>query len=126
MDTDWTARRRLADAYAALAVAQAHGLDPEREDLEELHPAEFAQAVHVWAEAHPVQPEPLLGSAFDVRSGPGAAAYAMGRAQEGRSLCAGCEQWVLREELAVDPTDAAWLLRVCRRCVAREKAGADA
>jgi hypothetical protein len=126
VETDWKARRRLADAHAALAVAQAHGLDADRTDLEELYPAEFAAAVHTWAEAHPSQPEPLLGAGFDVRSGSGAVAWAMGRAQAGRTLTSCCAEWVHREDLAVDPDDRAWLLTRCRRCVAREKAAADA
>jgi hypothetical protein len=122
--TDWDARRRRADAHAALAVAQAHGLDPERPGLEELHPAEFAKAVHTWSVAHPVQPEPLAGRRFDVRSGPGAAAYAMSLARSGAKLSACCEEWLLPEDMAVDPADTAWLLTRCRRCVAREKEAA--
>ena len=112
---NWTARRALAEAWAAVVVAQAHGLDPTRLDLEELHPLEFAEGVHTWSLAHPIQPDPLLS--FDVRSGPGAAAYAMNRSKEGATLCAGCEEWLLKEDLAAGP---AGLLAICRRCVARE------
>jgi hypothetical protein len=123
---DWNARRRLADAHAALAVAQAHGLDPARPDLEQLHPLEFAQAVHTWSLAHPVQPDPLLAQGHDVRSGSGAHAYALSRARQGAVLCAGCEEWVLKEDLAVDPEDPDWLLIRCRRCVARGAVAAGA
>lgn len=120
---DWKARRRLAEACAAVAVAQAHGLDPTRPDLEELHPAEFAEAVHTWSQANPVQPDPLLGGGFDTRSNSGAAAYAMQRVSEGATLCAGCEEYVFQEDLAAGP---AGLLVICRRCVAREKVAAGA
>lgn len=123
---DWNARRRLAEAWAGVAVAQAHGLDPTRLDLEELHPVEFAQAVHVWSLAHPVQPDPLLAQGFDTRSNSGAAAYAMQRAQEGATLTSCCEEYVFKEDLAVDPSDGDWLLTRCRRCVARETEAARA
>lgn len=121
---DWKARRRLAEAHAAVAVGQAHGLDPTRPDLEELHPLEFAEAVHTWSQTHPVQPDPVLGQSFDTRSNSGGAAYALQRASEGATLTACCEEYVFKEDLAVDPTDPDWLGLRCRRCVAREKVAA--
>lgn len=123
---DWKARRALAEAHAAVAVAQAHGVDPTASDLEQRYPLEFAEGVHVWSLAHPVQPDPLLGRGFDTRSNSGAAAYALQRSQGGAKLSSCCGEWLLPEDLAVDPGDADWLLTRCRRCVAREKAASGA
>lgn len=117
----WAARRRLADAYAALAVAQAHGLDPGQPDLEELHPGEFARAVHVWSLAHPPQPEPVPPARAGARTP--VPACELTRSRTGALLCDRCEEWVFPEELAVDPDDGSWWLNVCRRCAARGEQG---
>jgi hypothetical protein len=125
---DWTARRRLAEAWAGVAVAQAHSLDPTRLDLEELHPVEFAEAVHTWSQAHPRQPNPLLPRAFDVRSASGWAAYTLARRESleaAAPACAGCGERLFLEEFPIDPANSERLLGRCRRCVAREKAAAD-
>ncbi|MFC4328274.1 hypothetical protein ACFPC0_10600 [Streptomyces andamanensis] len=125
MSTDWAARRRQADAFAVVMVSladgrPAQGRDPEA--LEDRHPEAFAQAVRVWSLAHPPQPDPLTAARFDVRSGPGAAAYALARTRSGAVQCTDCGDWVFREELALSPQKPGVELDVCRQCVAREKA----
>lgn len=118
---DWAQRTAQAETFAREVIATANAEPPDAPGVEQRHPHEFAELIHVWSLAHPLPP-PVGGLDFGhVPLADGGKRYVLDRLTDGRVMCQLCFAHLYREDLEPVEGSPGAVQDVCRRCALDER-----